>query len=578
MIKKILYILGFMMMASAMFTPLLALGEDEQFSKEPPFNTSRMFSKILPDFASDNWFESSGDIDPEDVGKDLYFKVLQSLVVDPSEKAMENTAGRYGLSQTDTSLIMSGNYQPIFDKKPTMTQEQLISTLNKMQSQYNTEFDKLTMQAEIEAQTKPSEIFANGDLDDSGFDLIYDLDRIEELLFLRSSPHFIGAAYNKKSDGGAGGGAGGGTTPEPVVPVPGGTPLLPGGLGSGGGSGGTGGEPGSGSTSTVESSEHDGLNPSECLEDSDLKNAIDDYDAKNGGSSANDANGTDDDTEADENAGDEGQSESAIDLSDEILPEISKPEKPPTEPAPADDWSRDKICFETFCLDVNVEYKQPNSSFQDQDNCIACHVEKINDTLKSVISHSLTPSKISGNPLEAPKCKSGLSLSLSAVSMNVNVQFMPINTPLNDELIFNSDLAEDWKYFCDATAFFPAEMCEVEPDPAVIIESPPSLEERVLLRELSMMPEGTTFSTLQTNVNNGQAAVAAPAAANAKEITTERSQNATIALYRALLVELDQMNFYFNNFRDIFRSLHENVPGIPGTAACTVLKNKKTCS
>lgn len=575
MMKKVLYILGFMMMASVMFTPIYALGQ-EQFSKEEPFSTSRIFSNLLPDFASDNWFATTGENDIEDVGKDLYYKVLSSVAVKPQGEAMENTAGKYGLSPNDTAFILQGNYQPIFDKKPTMTQEQLLQTLNKIQTEYNNEYEKVKMEAEIDAQTKPNEIFANGDIDDSGFDLIYDLDRIEELLFLKSTPHFIGAAYNKDSGGSGSSGGGTGSGSQAVPPGTSGKPLLQGETGD------TSSESSTSESTGDTNAENDkfgtGLDPSVCQEDSDLANAIDDYDEQHGVDSGTGGNSSSQGTTSQGGGNQANQGEGNIDLSNEILPEVAKPEKTPTKPAAADDWSLDKVCIGSFCLNVDLEYDQPNSSYQDPDNCIACHIEKMNDTLKSVISHSLTPSKITGNPLEIPKCKNGLSLSMSSLSMNINVQFLPISTPLNDDLIFNSDLADDWKYFCDATAFFPAESCVVDPTPNVIIDGPPSLEETVLQKELAVMAEGTTFAELQTRTQTGVDAVAAPAAAKAEELATNRTGNATIDMYKAILIELDQMNYYFNNFKDIFRSLHEDVPGIPGISACTVLNNKKSCS
>jgi hypothetical protein len=258
-----------------------------------------------------------------------------------------------------------------------------------------------------------------------------------------------------------------------------------------------------------------------------------------------------------------------------ILPEISSNEER-VKPASADDWSREKVCVGNYCLFVNVEYDQPTSSFQDPDNCIACHMEKINDTIKDLISHSMNPSKITGNPLEAPKCKNGLALSLSAVSMNINVQFMPIKTPLNDELIFNSDLANDWKYFCDATAFFPAETCVVGPERPVEVDTPPLTS--VLQRELIYAEEGITHTQLIERIDSALASKLAPPAENAAKLDNDKSINPVIDMYKAVAAEMDQMNLFFVNFRNIFISLHKEVKGMPGTTACVQLKNKETCT
>jgi len=104
------------------------------------------------------------------------------------------------------------------------------------------------------------------------------------------------------------------------------------------------------------------------------------------------------------------------------FPEIAVPAAPPVEAAPADNWKKDRVCWGKFCLTINYVYETPTSKYMDADNCIACHIEKINEQLKKTISHSLSPNKIPGNLIETPKCKNGLSASLSSLSANLNIQ------------------------------------------------------------------------------------------------------------------------------------------------------------
>jgi hypothetical protein len=573
MIKRILNIVGILMFASAAIMPLNVFGAEEPFSTAEPISTSRIFSKILPDFMSDNWFETTGEMDEEDVGKNLYFSVLKSTIVDPEEKSSENTARKYGISETDLNMIRSGSYQPILDKKPSITHSEMLITASRIRDQFDREYAKNKLQAELDAQTKPSEIFANNDVSDSGFDLIHDLELIEQILFLKTSPFFLGSAYNKNANSSSSA-----PTGQTQIPVSsgGGLNVLPGTIQNSNTSSKDDDSSSSSGQKVLETNDITVLHqdPSACFEDQSLKNAVTKFENEN-------TTENNDNTTAGVGGGKETKSGSTsgsdIDFrsANDLLPELPS-NNTPVNPAPEDDWSREKICLGTFCLFVNVEYKQPTSVFQDQDNCIACHVEKINDALKELVSHSLSPSKITGNPLEAPKCKSGLSAAFSAASMNINVQFMPIKTPLNDELIFNSDLANDWKTFCDATAFFPSKMCITEAEKPIEVDTPPLTS--VLQRELTYAESGIDFSTLINRLDSAMSATIIPPAYNEEQLNVDKEMNPTVDMYKAVLVEMDQMNYYFLNFRDIFRSLHEKVAGVPGTQACTQLKNKEKCS
>jgi len=67
-----------------------------------------------------------------------------------------------------------------------MSQEDLINKMTEMRQKVDEQQQILAFKADIEQATTPSEIFANGDVKDSGFDLINDLEIIEKLLFLKN--------------------------------------------------------------------------------------------------------------------------------------------------------------------------------------------------------------------------------------------------------------------------------------------------------------------------------------------------------------------------------------------------------
>ncbi len=612
--KKILYTIGLLMMATAVLKPVISIGaENESYDKDETYSNSAMLARLLPSAMSENMFESfgqtgdSGAVDiteneAEKVGKDLYLRIWKKTIADPENQALKNTAGRFGISQNDMEFIRSGSLGPLVAKGQSLDQDRLIRKATDMRNRFIEEQKRLSLRADIEAATLPSEVFANGDLSDSGFDLISDLEIIEKLLFLKSDPIDIGKAYNKEKSSEeeqtppAPGEAV--TTPETAPPQgePQGAPPV------GGGAGGTqqtGTQQAAGTQEECPEGFEEApvvtsaLQPN-CTDASEVQKVIDAYEKAKGlqkkncvpkGAAAGEAGagtqqggGTGETPPGGGAAGGGGVSPEAI-VTDDFLPEVAPPETPPVEPAPADNWKKERICLGKFCLFINFYYETPTSAYMDADNCIACHIEKIDDLLKKVLSHSISPNKVPGNLIETPKCKNGASIQLSAISMNWNVQFMPIKTPINDDLILGSSINNDWKYFCDATAFFPASMCKVDPPTQEIKNQElPSLEGQVSKRLLSNLPETIAYDTVINNMDKDIQAILGSSQEAAQKVEAERSVSPSIMMYKALLAEIDHFYLYFLNINDLIRALHEKVQGITGEQACVNFKNKKTCT
>jgi len=192
------------MFSSTVISPMIAVGAGEQFpdsDEEVPFSTARIFSKLTEELGLNpnaDWFDTFGETDPNKVGKDLYLTIYNKTKNQPQRQATKNIANKYGLPQTDLIHITNADYGPIIEKKPGLTQEELTEKVTEIQGELNTERELLELKANIKASTEMSEIFANGDLGDSGFDLIHDLDRIEEILFLKANPIDIGRSYTTR--------------------------------------------------------------------------------------------------------------------------------------------------------------------------------------------------------------------------------------------------------------------------------------------------------------------------------------------------------------------------------------------
>lgn len=662
--KKLIYTIGILMFASAVLQPFEALGEsDSQYSDaEPAVSKNRFFSDILPDFASENVFEDFGETDIDKVGVNLYAKILNMTIVNPEKTTTKSVAEKYGLTTAELDAVLSGSYLPLVERKPTLSQSELFLKVNEITKKFNEERDLASLEASIQAETMPSEIFMNGELGDSGFDLLYDLTMIEKLLFLKTSEYTIGADYNGSggasgsSAGGSGGGSGGAGSVN--------------GAGSGGGAVNSGGayvgtpgvsDIGTGNASapvgvlvpagglvpgpfvSVPSTESDlpktespasseepeqeqpvkgeTFNPELCFADIGIKGLVNSFAQKNGlaspgfagdngpGSlliSSNPVNtgfgvqpgntnvinsgqtlppNNASSVAGNETGGSGGATGSSSGSSGvlvqggsgntDFLP-ANEPAPPKAVAAPRDNWKKEKVCDDVFCLFIDFYNDPPDSQYQDTDNCLACHVEKINDALRETINNSLMPNKMTGNLIEVPKCKSGMAASLTSLSMNLTVQFMPILTPLNDELILSSDSGVDWREYCEATAFLPAETCKEEKVPEYFEEEPESPEERIAQRELEMNSEATALEIAE-RISDAMLELENDAQDALVELNAKRASNANVVLFNSIKQEMDRMNLYFVSYRNIFRSLHEEVPGLVGIQACTQLKNKKVC-
>jgi hypothetical protein len=253
---------------------------------------------------------------------------------------------------------------------------------------------------------------------------------------------------------------------------------------------------------------------------------------------------------------------------------------PPIQPAPADKWRKDKVCAGSFCIYVNLVMKPATSSFQNADNCIACHAEKINDVLRKVISYTLVPSKAPGNLAESGKCKKALSTAFGSVNMNIYTLAMPVQTPMNDDLIYGPTIEEDWYNYCNQVAY--PFSCTNKPAPKTVSQAqympPQSILDMVSKRELAGAADNAPQATVANNIDTAVTGYSSDKIAGLQSYSVTKAADKGIQMYQPVRTELDRMNYYFNSISDILHSLHEPVAGIPGSQACTDLKNKQECT
>lgn len=453
------------------------------------------------------------------------------------------------------------------------TQEQIRQRNTQLNDLFDTERDIAGFQAEVESEVFVSEIFADGNRDNSGFDLIYDLDVIEAIIFGKEVMQFgqagagqpagarridVGGGAQREEaeagevEAGAGAGAGrrspargeGGETVLPAVP---------------------GGE--NGITSNPP------FSPAICSADSSVDSAIREFLQKEqsgeipGPKSANDRNFQNRNRGSDSGGTDTGTGDK------NLTPEQKR--KRIFTPDSAGNFQRARKCFGPFCLEVKARYKK-ESSYLPTANCIACHIEKMNDAFNKTLKQNLLPGKVTGNVLEPSICKA-INIG-DLIGVNIVLIPSPIVTPPNDDIVVKSDVFQAFTKYDEQYRPFLIDQVLQAID---AVESPEeakrqnrqtplhSVEESAGQSASASASENTTVREATKNIR-----AYSNAARNAQIRTLDQSSASSraeniVQEYQALAIEMDQFNLYFRNLQKLFKDMK---------TPCNTLLNKETCS
>jgi len=568
---------------------------------DPSYSFERIFAAAGLSKQGLDWGESFGVTKEEDVGQNLYAIIYKKTVIQPRRDAINATAKAYGVQPERMALMLNGNIVPVIEEKPGLTQEQAQVIVAEMQENFQARLDTTSLAADVRAQVEPNEMFANGDVSDSGFDLIHDLNLIDKILFekiqlidvggayVANSPSQSGAGVDKGQNAGSGEGVGGntgsGNAGEPI-----GDSQNP--------KNGTTNEPESGNAvsgtgnSIVPGSS---VNPQFCATPNGLASAIQGFQKENGNLPSSDAkvdnNGTGDDlsnldvgTSKNTSSGTFGSGATG-DKSN--VPSIDNPVFPPIPqltPAKADNWKKDPLCNDLLCLSVDFVKKPVQATYTETDNCIACHVEYINRQLQKTVAYSLIPNKATGNFGELAKCKNAVAAAIGIIGLNISVSTFPVVTPAKDDLVNVANIADQWDAFSQVNSFW-----NYSEDQRKILaakksntpkEVSPSLliQDKEALSAINNAPDEVVQGSITERIDS---AVTKQKVAEVKAQTVGRLSQESygkVAAGEVLRQEMLQMNTFFENYRLILRSLNVQVPGITGSQACQQLADKKACT
>lgn len=372
-------------------------------------------------------FSPFGPDSTDNLGHNIYAGAYLKVAKEPLQNAINRTAAATGLSGQEVQAVMNGAVDVLRSRRKNLTYEEAIQEAENLKSLYNEQIKLTQLETEIRGFTTPLEIFTDGDVVNSGgFDLLTDLDRIDYLLFYNQAQVSKGADLDFLSSPSPSPNLNPTSSPSSVAvpfasPTPTATPSSA--LNSTGSN--------SGNNQPLPSSSPSAYipntlaSPLQCFADSNLNSEINNALSKP--LQQNEAEKNQEEFEQDLNQ----KVTSALANGEEITYPVGPtltPEKTDQEEKTLDQKNREATCNDWVCFEVIFNVKQ-QSLFTDRANCVACHVEKAKESLDATVSKNLVPNKLTGNLMEAAKCKN--ASANVGFPINVITVFNPVKTPPN---------------------------------------------------------------------------------------------------------------------------------------------------
>jgi len=403
-------------------------------------------------------------------GKNLYMFVESNLVVKPEKEAIRTVAGIYHLTEQETDAAIKGSITVLFNNTASpkhMTTEQAYKMQRELKADYESFKELFDIQQEIDTAVAPTEMFANGDLQDSGFDLIYDLNVMEKILFndvtdVTSGKPLTEAEGNMKSFLDA----------MPISP-PSAQPTT------------------NNDKNAVKVKETVGADgkpavkaeikiadkviEADVVEDvcpvnNTLADSLGKFNDQNPPGSKNNPSGNGANNGNGPNAGNGQQG-----AGDNNLGQNPDSAGKAVVAAPSSDWgggfcgeapdNPDAPAFVSLgdgggaaagastlgfsvkvALCIKIELIKETATASSGTSCIQCEIAKINEAFNKTLGHSMIPNKTTGNIMESATCKKSFGTMLD---LKVHLVPNPLPAEPADDLIFGKNIISEWNKFVE---------------------------------------------------------------------------------------------------------------------------------
>ncbi len=334
--------------------------------------------------------------------ENLYLFVYQNVKEVPQTKTLEQMVVKTDYNEDQLRAILyDGNVQVLQKELGTEDREQLLEAWSDLEGLYDQEFtfqsDNLSLTYETLAQT----MFVNNDLADSGgVDLLNDLSFIHYIFF----NDFI--QYPDR----------GGEDSVELASIEEDFPVQ---------------------LTATNDAPQGLLNPYLCLDDEDLSDELDSFNDVLEGTAPQD------DPRYDVLDADPPREEKPAPGSAQEILEREEPVSIDefdaligTLAATKGQWDRSLPCNDIFCIEINlvkgsIGTADAENTYEETDNCIACHVYFIRERMEDTLGKPLAGSKVSMNWFEDATCKDGgtkVNLDLNIIPIAVPIQLDPGDT------------------------------------------------------------------------------------------------------------------------------------------------------
>ena len=559
---------------------------------DPPPTTHAVFTTLLSHIqgksnASNPTSNFNGEITASDVfgdtPKNLYVYTYQQIFERPEQDAFNELARAYGLTPVDARAVLQGSVAPLMRGKRNYSQDRAIADVNKIQTSYREILRHQRMKYDLQLVVLPTEIFSNGNLDDSGFDLINDLNLIEEVLFIDKTKVYLNqqpfgpkkfSLETKKS---------GASSVDNTSGVIGNSSGSAGGneTGSNNTNGKASNLVNSGTSSAenraktytlddiLKGSAASGGELNYCASGSPLNKALDQYNKTVGATSDGVGEGSGGRTSSgssDYSASGNGSTVAAsienIDVATITPPELAQV---PVASQGAFTPATESFCneiggtllytyrtkiggteHEIFCLSLDKKVRS-YSSFSPTKSCIQCVVAAMNEDMKQLLSKNITPNKLTGNAYESTKCKSAIQLS-DRLNMNIIMVPTPIITPNKYGPFVVGDIGT--KINAYIRNYFPYGSPKDSP--------PERINHEAQANAGAKAEQVNVIDQIQSQIAINRKNFTDRQAAQPLEQTTTSKSSA----YQQTIKEMRQMTAFFQSFQDIFVRLSTNAKGV----------------
>ena len=494
-------------------------------------------------------------------GKNLYKFIGKNLVVEPEEEAIKVIANIYHLTYQQAEAAVKGSITILLNNTATperMSTEQALKMQTDILNDYELYKELFDIQQEIDTSVAPTEIFSNGDLQDSGFDLIYDLNVIEKILFDDVTEVTSGKPLTE--DEGALKSFMDAIPQTPKAePKPQEIPV-------------TIKESKTGTPQKAEIKIGDKIVSAEVKEDvcapaDPLSNSLNKFNDQNPpGSKYNPGKPSGSSGGSNPESPNSGQNNSnnpsgkgsvinavASAEADEWLQgfcgeEADEPTSPPFQSLTGnDDEPIDPNSFGfsvkvALCLKVDLIKTKAISSVST--SCIQCEINKINEYFNKTLGHSLIPNKTTGNIMESALCKKSFS---SLLDFKVHLVATPLPAAPADDLLFGKNIIAEWNKFVERFK------------PYGFDKFAKSETEEFAL---SYVTPGTTSDELVLAMEQARAQNTAQADNDIKMSTIADDGTNMMLFSTAILSQMNEMKAYFESYKNMFDQIVDTCANI----------------